>query len=188
MMGILILWLIAGIFFVIFSCILYYYNIVGLIGFSGIFLLGIIVSLLNAYYLWDSKRKTMGKNVPDSLKNMFTIILIISVLMFAIGGLGYLLNEFKVIKIGQENINNIIYFLIVGLITTMACILTLVYIERNIPNMILKALQKEQIQLEKMSGKSQDINREIKNREKDVKDSLNSAENISQKNRDHTRR
>lgn len=187
-MGILILWLIAGILLVIFSGISYYYNAVGLIGFSGIFLLGIVVSLLNAYYLWDSKRKTMGKNLPDSLKNMFTLTLIISVLMFAIGGIGYLLNEFDVIKIDQENINNIIYFLIVGLIITIASILTLIYIERNIPNLILKALQKEQIQLEKMSGKSQDISREIKTKDQDVKNSLKSVENISQKNKDHTRR
>lgn len=188
MMGILIFWLIAGILLVVFSGVLYYYNTVGLIGFSGIFLLGIVVSLLNAYHLWDSKKEKMGKTVPDSLKNMFTITLIICVLMFAIGGLGYLLNEFEVIKIDQENKNNMIYFMIVGLVTTIASILTLIYIERNIPKLISKAIQKEQIQLEKMSGKSQDISREIKTREKDVKDSLKSAENISQKNKDHIRR
>lgn len=187
-MGIMILWLIVGILLVIFSGISYYYNRVGLIGFAGIFLLGIVISLLNAYYLWDSKRKTMGRNFPDSLKNMFTITLFICVLFFAIGGIGYLLNEFDVIKIEPENINNIIFFLIVGLVTTLASIFTLIYIERNIPTMVSKAIEKEQKQLEKMSDKSQDISREIKNKDQDVERSLKSAENISQKNKDHTRR
>jgi len=88
----------------------YYYDTLGLIGFSVIFLFGILITLLNAYYLWGSKRKQMGKPDHDSLKNMFTIILIISVLMFVLGGLGYLLNEFEIYKFDPRDQNNFVRF------------------------------------------------------------------------------
>ncbi|NJD54054.1 MAG: hypothetical protein FIB07_14445 [Candidatus Methanoperedens sp.] len=183
MIEILIFWLIAGILLLILSSLLYYYNTLGLIGFSGILLLGIVISILSAYYFWDSKRKPMGKPNPDSLKNIFTILLIISVLMFILGGLGYLLNEFKVYVFEADIQSNLIYFIIVGSLTTICLILSWIYVERNLPNAISIELIKQQHNLDRLKNESEEIGRDMKSRDKDVKDSLVDAAKISEKNR-----
>lgn len=188
MIEILIFWLISGILIIVLSGLSYYYDTLGLIGFSVIFLFGILITLLNAYYLWGSKRKQMGKPDHDSLKNMFTIILIISVLMFVLGGLGYLLNEFEIYKFDPGIKTTLFAFLTAGLLITAGCILSLIYVERNIPSAISGLIMKQQRNLDKIKNESEEIGKDMKSREKDVKDLLVDAAKTSEKNRNEMNR
>jgi len=98
---ILIGWLIAGILLVALSGLMYYYNTIGLLGFTIILLLSIVIVLSSTLHFvsWHRKWKASIKPYSEALKTMFTLIAVISIIIFLLGVVGYLFSAMGIFKL-----------------------------------------------------------------------------------------
>lgn len=190
MIGILIGWLIAGILLVSISGLMYYYNIIGLLGFTIILLLGIVIVLSSILHFmsWHSKWKTSIKPYSEALKGMFTLIAVVSILIFLLGAIGYLFSEMGIFILDTQTTNTLLTFLTVGLLSTLFSIISWVYVERSTPTAISRAITEQQRILNQIKDKSEAIGTDIRSKDSDMKKSIEDAIKIENKNKEVLKR
>ncbi len=185
LIGILIGWLIAGILLVFFSGLMYYYNTIGLLGLSAILLLGVIILMISTFHFisWQTKWKVSGKPYSEALKSMFTILTVISIIIFGVGGIGYLLGALGVFVLDSQTRNTLFALLTVGLLCAIGSILSWIYVERSTPSAISSAIAKQQHILNQIKGESEVIGTEIRSKGKDVTESIENAIKAGERNK-----
>lgn len=185
MIGILIVWLIIGILLASLSGLLYYNDALGFLGFSVIFVQGIVILLVSAFSLisLQTRRKESGKSNNRALKRMFTALTAISIIVFVLGILGYLVSAFGVLTLDLLTTNTLLAFLTFGLFGIICGILSLVYLERSMPDAILAAIIQQQNVLNKMKSEFEEIGSEIRSIEEYLKKSHEYAMEIEEKNK-----
>jgi amino acid transporter len=189
MIGILIIWLIAGILLVVFSGLMYYNNTFGLLGLIVILLQGIVVLLVSTSNLISRQDKwnVPGKSNTDALKNTFIVLIVISVLVFGFGALGYLLGELGIYKFNQQMINTLLAFLTIGVLTSIGSILSWIYVERSVPDAISSAISKQERIIKTIKNESEEIGTDITSIKRDISDLTEGAMEMGEKNREELR-
>jgi drug/metabolite transporter (DMT)-like permease len=190
MIGILIIWLIAGILLVVFSGLMYYSNTFGSLGLAVILLLGIGMLLVGASHLMSGqgRRNVPGKSNIDKLKNIFTFFIIISALVFGLGALAYLLGVMEIYNYDPQMKNTVFAFLTIGVLSTIMSILSWVYVERSVPGAISGAISSQQRQIENMKSESEEIGTEIASIKRDISDLTEDAMEMGERARKELKR
>lgn len=190
MIGILIAWLIAGILLVALSGLMYYYNTIELLGFSVILLLGVVILIASTFYFvsWHRKWKASVKPYSEALKTMFTLLAVISIIIFLLGAVGYLLSAMGMYKLDSQTTNTLLALLTVGLLSALGGIISWIYVERSAPGAISKAITEQQRKLNQLKDATEVIGTDIRSKDKDMKESIENAIKIEEKNKDALKR
>jgi len=187
---ILIGWLIAGILLVALSGLMYYYNTIGLLGFTIILLLSIVIVLASTLHFvsWHRKWKASIKPYSEALKTMFTLIAVISIIIFLLGVVGYLFSAMGIFKLDPQTTNTLLTLLTVGLLSTLGSIISWVYVERSAPGAISRAITEQQRILNQLKDRSEAIGTDIRSKDSDMKKSIEDAIRIENKNKEVLKR
>ncbi len=190
MIGILIVWLIIGILLVALSGLMYYYNTIGLLGFTVILLMGIVIVIASTFYFvsWHRKWKASVKPYSEALKSMFTLLTVISIIIFLVGAIGYLLSALGMYKLDSQTTNTLLAFLTIGLLSALGSIISWIYVERSAPDAISRAITEQQRKLNQLKETSDVIGTDIRSKDIDVKKSIEDAIKIEDKNKEVLRR
>ncbi len=190
MIGILIVWLIAGILLAAISGLMYYYNALGLLGLSVLLALSIVILLFSAFYFisWQTKWKVSVKPYSEALKNMFSIFIFISIIIFLIGAIGLLFGKLGIYELDSQTTNTLLAFVTAGLLATLGGIISWIYIERSMPGAIARAITEQMHGLNKMKGESENIGADIGDKKKDVDESIGDAIKIREKTMEEIKR
>ena len=170
MIGLLIGWLIVGILLVFFSSLIYYYNTVGLLGFSAILLLGIVILGISAFHFVSSQTKWKASGLPntEALKSMLSLFMVFSIIVFILGAFGYLLGTLGIYNFDPQTKNTLLVFLAVGVLSAVGSILSWIYVERGMPDAIVKAIKKRLNKLEELKNEINEKDKELQSKIKEL--------------------
>ncbi len=188
MIGILIVWLIAGILLLALSGLMY--NTIGLLGLVVILFLGIVILIASTFYFvsWQRKWKVSVKSYSEALKSMFTLLTVISIIIFLIGVIGYVLSKLGMYNLDLQMTDTLLAFLTIGLLSASGSIISWIYVDRSAPGAISHAITEQQRRLDQLKVKSESIGTDIRSKDTDVKKSIEDAIKIEDKNKEVLRR
>lgn len=186
MIILLIGWVTLGIIIAIISILMYYFNILGPIGFIVILLLGILIAVITSIQtiLWQKERKKSGISDIESFKNILIVFIIIGVIIFMLGASGYLFRILGIYNFDYQMTNTLSTFLMVGILNAIGGILSWIYIERNTPDAISSEISKQIYILRKIEAENEDIGRNIRLRIRDVTELTESARKTMERNKE----
>lgn len=190
MIGILIGWLICGILLIVLSSLLYYYNTFGLTGLIVILPFGILILLISTSHFLSWQKKGRGSEKPDgeSLKNAFILLTVISILVFFLGVLGYLLGTLGIYNFDLQTTNTLIAFITIGILAAAGGILSWVFVERSMPGTIGNEITEQINILDQLKRQSEVIETEIRSKNKDVMESIEGGKKIVEGNKEELER
>lgn len=156
MIGIVIGWLVAGIILIILSIAMYNYNILNIFSLFTIILLGIAILLISGILFidWQTNKK-LRKPYSEEMKSMFVRLLVVNIIIFGVGAVGYLLStldyksEMPVIKTLLFIFNsNQFLKLAIGLLGAVSSIFSWIYVDMYGIRETLKEVTRQQRKLE----------------------------------------